>query len=125
MTRRPRGELETAVLRILWDSPTPLAAKDIRDAFTDQDPVPALTTLLTVLDRLAKKGTVVKEPATGAGYVFSAASSESTFAATAMVSALLSSSDRSAALLRFAGQLDASDLQALRRAVGTDDTDEN
>ena len=125
MTRRPRGELETAVLRILWGSSTPLPAKDIREAFADQSSIPALTTLLTVLDRLARKGTVVKEPASGAGYVFSAASSESTFAATAMVSALLSSNDRSTALLRFAGQLDASDLEALRRAVGPENTDED
>ncbi|MFZ4894382.1 BlaI/MecI/CopY family transcriptional regulator [Plantibacter sp. Mn2098] len=118
--RRPRGELESLVLKALWSSSTPLSARDLQGTFDDPEATPALTTLLTVLDRLVKKGNVIKEPAAGAGFVFSAAESESSYAADSMVTALLSSSDRSAALLRFAGQLGDQDVEALRKALGPD-----
>lgn len=118
--RRDRGELETAVLKRLWASGRPLSARDLQGSFqaTDPEAVPALTTILTVLDRLVKKGSVVKSPAATAGFVFAAAYSEESFTADAMVESLLGSSDRAAVLLRFAGELDAADVSALRRALG-------
>lgn len=114
--RRARGELESAVLRELWASDVPLSAKDLQSNFTQ--PIPALTTLLTVLDRLVGKGTVVRTAAPGRGSVFAASTSEASHAAGAMVTALLSSSDRSAALTRFAGHLGECEVEALRKALG-------
>lgn len=116
--RRNRGELETIVLRILWSAPEPLSARDIMSRFPDQQAVPALTTMLTVLDRLDKKHTVLRTPSATGGWQFAAATSEPTHTAEAMSTALLSSSDRSAALLRFAGTLTEKDVATLRDALG-------
>lgn len=117
-TRRSRGELESRVMHILWDAGQALSAREILDRFPDVEAVPALTTTLTVLDRLGKKGTVLKSPARAGGFVFAAAVSEPESTAETMVSALLSSHDRSAALLSFAGELDERDVELLRRALG-------
>jgi len=117
--KRSRGELENAVMRALWRAGAPSSAKEVQATF-EADATPAITTVLTILDRLHKKGSVVKAPAAGGGFVFSAAQSESESAASTMVSALVASSDRSAALLRFAGQLDPRDVEALRAALESD-----
>jgi predicted transcriptional regulator len=122
--RRSRGALEQAVLRVLWDEGGPMSARQIRDRIAG-DPaaaggaasgVPALTTVLTVLDRLRAKHLVTKDAAAG-GFVFATVSSESGFAADAMVTALLAATDRDAALLRFARRLDGRDLEVLRQAL--------
>ncbi|GAA1050093.1 BlaI/MecI/CopY family transcriptional regulator [Arthrobacter russicus] len=118
--RRNRGELETRVMRILWNAGRPLAAREVLDQFPQDEAVPALTTMLTVLDRLGKKGAVLKSPARAGGSVFAAAVSESESTAEAMVSALVSSNDRSAALLSFAGELDERDIEILRRVLRPD-----
>jgi predicted transcriptional regulator len=122
--RRSRGELEATILRALWASNVPLSAREIVDGFGDADNAPALTTVLTVLDRLRTKGRVVKQETEAGGFVFSPTESESRFAANSMLAALVSSSDRSAALLRFAGELDERDVELLRKALGPDATSE-
>jgi predicted transcriptional regulator len=118
--RRNRGELESSVLRILWAADAPMSARQIMDQFP-ADAAPVLTTMLTVLDRLVKKTTVTKTSNGSHGFVFAAAAPESTFTADAMVTALSASSDRSAALLRFAGELDPRDIEVLRQALGPDE----
>lgn len=117
--KRSRGELENEVMRALWQAGVPTSAKGVQATF-DAETTPAITTVLTILDRLHKKGSVVKAPVPGGGFVFSAVQSESDSAASTMVSALVASSDRSAALLRFAGQLDPRDVEALRAALSKD-----
>jgi predicted transcriptional regulator len=121
--RRNRGELETSVLRILWSAERPLSARQIMDDFP-AGAAPALTTMLTVLDRLVKKTTVTKTSNGANGFVFAASAPESSFTADAMVSALSASSDRGAALLQFAGELDRRDIELLRSALGADEHSE-
>ena len=116
MPARAKGELRTAVLRILWASDTALTAKEIRAAF-DEDATPAITTVLTVLDRLGTSGLVDRAPSPSGESVFSASAPESQYTADAMLTALLKADDASAALLRFAGELDAGHLEILRAAV--------
>jgi predicted transcriptional regulator len=60
--------LERAVLQVLWDRPSPVAAKDVLAALGDRDRAGAgaprelaITTVLTVLDRLRRKGLVRRE----------------------------------------------------------------
>lgn len=117
--RRTRGELESAVLRALWDAPAPLSAREILGRFGESEGVPALTTVLTVLDRLRAKGRVSKTASPGGGVLFEATESESRYAADAMLAALVGTADRSAALLRFAGDLDERDVAVLRRALAS------
>lgn len=118
MAPRAKGELRTAVLRILWAADEPLTAKQIRAAFPETDGIPAITTLLTVLDRLGATGLVDRAPSASGESVFSAASAESQFTADAMIAALLNADDSSAALMRFAGELDEGHLEILRKALG-------
>lgn len=115
--RRTRGELESAVLHALWDAREPLSAREILGRFGESEGVPALTTVLTVLDRLRAKGRVAKTASPGGGVLFEATESESRYTADAMLAALVGAADRSAALLRFAGDLDERDIAVLRRAL--------
>lgn len=56
----PLGELESAVLEVLWSSPSGLPVRDVL-ARVRRKPALAYTTVLTVLDRLHGKGVVVRE----------------------------------------------------------------
>ncbi|MGP3536007.1 BlaI/MecI/CopY family transcriptional regulator [Microbacterium sp. RD1] len=112
---RERGELEGQILRILRAAPEPLGARQIQEAFSD--PVPAHTTLLTALDRLHKKGEVVRAGISPRKQSFRAAHSDDEHAGASMLAALDDAGDRRAALLRFAGNLEADDLALLRAAI--------
>ena len=48
------GELERAIMDVLWESAEPLTVRQVGARLTDRDL--AHTTVMTVLDRLAKKG---------------------------------------------------------------------
>ncbi len=113
---RARGELEGAIMRILWEAEAPLSAKEIQEAFVES--APAYATVMTSLDRLEKKARVFRSGDSPRKVRFSAANPEHELASAAMMSALAGASDRRAALLRFAGDLDAADLDLLRRAIG-------
>jgi predicted transcriptional regulator len=116
--QRPRGELEAAIMDVLWDADGPVTGKDVVARIPD--PRPALTTVLTVLERLGQKGLVVRSDEARA-LTFAPARSRTDHAASLMSGALAATKDREAALLRFAGTLDGDDLTALRRALGADD----
>ncbi|MFT4108038.1 BlaI/MecI/CopY family transcriptional regulator [Propionicimonas sp.] len=53
------GELELAVMDILWSHPSALSVRDVHDEISSDRDL-AYTTVMTVLDRLAKKGAVVR-----------------------------------------------------------------
>lgn len=58
------GDLERSVMDLLWDSTEPLTANDLRDelaALGADAKELAVTTVLTVLARLEKKGLVERE----------------------------------------------------------------
>ena len=92
-----------------------LTARQVLDAF--DEPRPALTTVLTVLDRLGRKGSVVREEHPEAPLTFRAAHSREDHTASLMSSALAAATDREAALLQFTGSLASDDLEVLRRAL--------
>lgn len=54
------GELETAVLNVLWAQEKPMRVRDVHEVLT-RDRELAYTTVMTVLDRLAKKGLVDRD----------------------------------------------------------------
>lgn len=123
--RRPRGQLEATVKRILWEAESPLSAREILARFGAEasGAAPAFTTLLTVLERLRAKGQAVRTAAGDGTARFSPAQSEPSFIAAAMLTALTDSSDRGAALLQFAGNLHTEDAEILRRALGGESPD--
>ena len=105
------------MLDALWadDAASGLTARQILDTFPE--PHPALTTVLTVLERLGKKGAVVREERHDAPLAFRAVYSRADHAASLMRSALAATTDREAALPQFTGSLASDDLDAVRRAV--------
>ncbi len=116
MVRRAHGALEAEILRMLWQADRSCMSTEIRDRFPEPER-PALTTVLTVLDRLEGKGLVVRRQQDGAAH-FTPARPASQETAASMTRALAQSGDRADALLRFTGQLAPEDLAALRRALG-------
>ena len=55
------GELERAIMEILWESTDLMTVRQVGAGLVDRDL--AHTTVMTVLDRLAKKGFVKRERA--------------------------------------------------------------
>lgn len=113
--RRRTGDLERAVLRVLWSADGPVSGSWVREQL-DGDPRPALTTVLTVLTRLVDKGSVSRS-GTHRAVRFSAGTTEAEAAAGAMQKVLAETSDRPTALAEFAGRLDDVEVRALRRAL--------
>jgi predicted transcriptional regulator len=107
------------VLDALWSAAetdtTGLTARQVLDAFPE--PRPALTTVLTVLDRLGRKGTVLRQEHADAPLTFRTAHSREDHTASLMSNALAAATDREAALLQFTGSLASQDLEVLRRAI--------
>ena len=113
------GQLERAVLQALWDAPGPAAARDVLAALARRDPAQpelAVTTVLTVLDRLRRKGLVRRERS-GRAHLYEAAVSREDYVAGLMLEALGQAPDRGAALTRFLGAVNPADTDHLRRAL--------
>jgi predicted transcriptional regulator len=54
------GDLEQAVMDVLWASPAAMSVRDVQAALAPQREL-AYTTVMTVMDRLAKKGQLTRE----------------------------------------------------------------
>jgi predicted transcriptional regulator len=108
------GELERAIMEVLWRSPDPMTVRQVGICLTDRDL--AHTTVMTVLDRLAKKGFVRRQRA-GRAWRYRPAESREAYVAELMLTALDQTGDRQAALTRFASSVSGAEAQALRVAL--------
>jgi predicted transcriptional regulator len=112
------GDLERAVMDVLW---TQGADQSVRDVMTHlgggaQKDL-AYTTIMTVLDRLAKKG-VTERRRDGRAWRYTAAASREELAAGALRSALDAvQADRTAAMLHFLDDASPGELDDLRAAL--------
>ncbi|WP_106403085.1 BlaI/MecI/CopY family transcriptional regulator [Actinocorallia populi] len=107
------GELERAVMNELWTRPQGALARELAEALPSQ---PAVTTVLTILDRLARKELVRRER-TGRAHRYFAVHSKEAHAADAMRLALGQAGDRELALTHFLDVVDPEDVAALRRLL--------
>jgi predicted transcriptional regulator len=108
-------ELETAVMEQVWAHDRPVTAREVADALARQRPL-AYTTVLTVMNRLVKKGILAKQRP-GRAATFRAVRSREAYTAALMAAVLDTASDAPAVLLRFADELPADQAEALRRAL--------
>jgi predicted transcriptional regulator len=114
---RQQGELESLVLDALWSSDEPMTSQQILEAVSDNGDL-ALTTVLTVLSRLADKGIVERESGSGRALLFRPARSREAFAAESMLKVFAAAGEPALALSHFADGLSASQIAALKKALG-------
>jgi len=108
------GDLERAVMEVLWAAPGPVTAKQILAGLDGGNL--AMTTVLTVLSRLERKGVVSRER-DGRAHTYQSTASRADHVAELMREVLGSTPDRAAALARFVTVVDAGDAAALRDAL--------
>jgi len=107
------GELERKVMDVLWDSvKTPLTGREVADQLPDR----AYTTVLTILDRLRRKGLVTRTTV-GRSHRFAASDTRESYMAELMIEAMGDTGDRGAVLVRFAESVSSDEAQVLRRAL--------
>lgn len=118
------GDLERAVMDLLWEHQEAITANMLRDLLsqrTSEDIVEsrplAVTTVLTVLSRLEKKGLVERERASRP-HRYRAVTSREEHTAELMLEVLGSAPDREAVLARFIGTVSAGEAETLRNLLG-------
>jgi predicted transcriptional regulator len=112
------GELERAVMDHLWSSHEPQTVRQVHEALVEQREL-AYTTVMTVLQRLAKKNLVVQHRDDRA-HRYSPTRGRDELVAGLMVDALDQAADsgsREAALVHFVERVGADEAAALRRAL--------
>ncbi|WP_163552270.1 BlaI/MecI/CopY family transcriptional regulator [Candidatus Frankia alpina] len=115
------GDLERSVMDVLWSSEGWLTAREVA-ARLDHERDLAYTTVLTVLERLERKGFVRRQRAARA-HRYAASDSREAVVAEAMMEALGTADDRGSALVRFVGSVSAEEAEILRRALEPLDAD--
>jgi predicted transcriptional regulator len=118
-TRRAPGELEAAVLTVLWDADEPVTPGDVQERLGGDL---AYTTVVTILSRLHEKGMAAREKQ-GRSYRYHAVDDEPGLAARRMTSVLDREPDRGSVLARFVSNLSESDEQVLRKLLHDTDTE--
>ncbi|MDR8020253.1 BlaI/MecI/CopY family transcriptional regulator [Nesterenkonia aerolata] len=109
------GELERSVMSRLWDEPQALSANELRHQLGEDL---AVTTVLTVLSRLEKKGLVVRDRGLRP-HRYSAAASREEHTVELLNEVLGTAADREAVLARFIGGISDSEAETLRRVLQT------
>lgn len=100
----------------LWDSGQPQSVREVHGVLAGEREL-AYTTVMTVLDRLAKKGLVVRGQH-GRAYRYVAAQSREELTAEVMHTALAGTvAERSAALVAFVDRVSDDEAAALRAAL--------
>ncbi|RAX15209.1 transcriptional regulator [Pseudarthrobacter sp. AG30] len=121
------GELERAVMDLLWAGQEAATANTLRDQLARSSAAQggaghegkelAVTTVLTVLSRLEKKGLVERERGTRP-HRYQAVSSRADHTAELMHEVLGSAPDREAVLARFIGSVSEGEAATLRKLLG-------
>src|SRR5699024_3507179 len=107
-----RGELERAVLRVLWEHPEGITARGVAGELPNESL--AMTTVLTALDRLRRKDRARRDESTRP-HTYFAAQTQEEYIAAVMWDALGQATDRDAALTRFLGGVSDADAASARR----------
>ena len=110
------GELEALVMQCLWDRDEPMSVRQVLDQLLAGRQV-AYTTVMTVMDRLHRKGVLDREE-DGKAYLYTPRSSRADHTARAMADALPDrGGERTAALVHFADYVSPEEAQALWEAL--------
>ena len=108
------GDLERAIMEVLWQTESSLTVRQVSNGLTQRNL--AHTTVMTVLDRLAKKGFARRER-DGRAWRYRPAATREAYVAELMLTALEQTGDRDAALARFARSVSGAEAVVLRDAL--------
>jgi predicted transcriptional regulator len=106
------GELEQRVIAVLWAAGDELTVRDVATHFPDH----AYTTVMTVLDRLERKGMVTRR-LVGRAHRYVATGTREQYAAALMREALDSTPHRSGVLVHFAESATEEEIELLKRIL--------
>ncbi|NUU24819.1 MAG: BlaI/MecI/CopY family transcriptional regulator [Streptomycetaceae bacterium] len=109
------GELEEQVMLRLWAAGRPLAVREVRDELLPERDL-AYTTVMTVLDKLHRKG-VLRRRMHGRAYRYEPVLSREAHTAGLMREDWLSGGGRAAALVHFVEGMSPEQIAALRDAL--------
>ena len=115
MAKLPMGELEAAVMDVLWDRGGWSTPGEVHEVLSADRPL-AYTTVMTILVRLWQKGRVERER-DGRAYAYQPLQSREEHAATRMSECLTATRDRPLALTHFIHALSPADRAQLRRML--------
>ena len=101
-------------MEVLWQTDSPLTVRQVSNGLTQRNL--AHTTVMTVLDRLAKKGFARRER-DGRAWRYRPAATREAYVAELMLTALEQTGDRDAALARFAQSVPGPEAVVLREAL--------
>ncbi len=109
------GELESAVMGVLWHADEPIKVREVQDRLDTGKPL-AYTTVMTVLDNLHHKGWVERTQI-GKAYWYRPAHTQAEVAVRAVRAVLDSSGDPEAVLLDFARSASDRESELLREGL--------
>jgi predicted transcriptional regulator len=116
---RGLGELEAAVMDVLWQHDEPLRVREVLAELAPRRTL-AYTTVMTVLDNLHRKGWVTRE-LDGRAFLYRPVASREVVTARALRDLLDASEDVDAVLLHFARSVSEHESAVLRDALGPED----
>ena len=111
------GDLEAAIMCRLWERQEPVTVREVWTGVRQQRNL-AYTTILTVMEKLYRKGWLERELARRA-HRYRPLISREEFVAGLMRAALHDSGDRAQALTHFVGRMTLEESAALRSALNT------
>jgi predicted transcriptional regulator len=111
---RGLGELEAAVMDRLWSRAVPSTVREVHADLRRERRI-AYTTVMTVMDKLFKKG-VLRRDLDGRAYRYTPVLDQTDYSADLMRQALDASGDHTAAFLRFLERMTPQESAALAEA---------
>ncbi|WP_354641206.1 BlaI/MecI/CopY family transcriptional regulator [Kitasatospora camelliae] len=112
---RPLGELENDIMTRVWQWNRPVTVREVLEDLRSERDI-AYTTVMTVLDKLHRKGWLRREQV-GRAYRYEPVSSREAYTAALMNEAWATSDNPAAALVHFFGLMSPEQREALRDAL--------
>ncbi|WP_406297326.1 BlaI/MecI/CopY family transcriptional regulator [Embleya sp. NBC_00888] len=109
------GELETQVMLRVWWLNRPSSVREVQEALLP-DREPAYTTVMTVLDKLFRKG-LLRRRLAGRAYLYEAVRSRDAYTAELMRADWVAGDSRAGALVHFVEGMTPEQIEALRDAL--------
>src|ERR1700733_6162696 len=113
---REFGELEMAIMDVMWAAPGPCVVREVREQLRYGRPV-AYTTVMTVMDILYRKG-VLQRAKHGRAWRYWPVEAREGHDARLMAEVLRSGGNRVITMRRFLERVSDDEMESLRRAVG-------